>query len=789
MPSDKTRSILIPSFAAVLGLMILLTAIGVTIIHSNYQRLETVVNSHNVKFDLITRMRTAARERTVSLQKMLTLEDPFARDEEWMRFNGYGGEFAAARAALLSRDLTEQEQRLLMQQGEMVALVGPLQVQIAEQILTGQTDSAHKMLVEKAIPAQDKTFTILSTLLEMQQQAAERSVSSAHTYHDGARVAMIGLAVLVMLLTFGIATYVISRTTQTERRLAAEKERAQVTLHAIGDAVITTDAHGRVEQMNAAAASLVGRSSEAVRELKIDQVLPLQAEQGYFSGSHPLLAALEHRRVIVSDGGASWVDHNGEGRALEYTAAPIIDNDGGLIGATLVFRDVTQMRALSEQLAYRASHDELTGLKNRREFEAALEQALAEVRRYSEEQHWLCYVDLDQFKVINDTCGHIAGDELLKQIAAELTRQVRASDTVARLGGDEFALLLRKCKAAEARSLVERLRSGLNKLRFCWDNKCFSNTASIGLVPILETSGSAYDLLGSADTACYIAKEEGRNRVHISESVDDVAVQRRGEMQFVHRIEHALDENRFMLFFQEIRALQSPNSALHGEVLVRMLDEKGNIIPPMAFLPAAERYNMMTKIDRWVLENALRTVEKCGDRELAQRCMLSVNLSAHSLCNDDFLAFVLGLFDESTVRPEQICFEVTETSAIANLSRAVEFITTLKERGCRFALDDFGSGLSSFGYLKNLPVDYLKIDGSFVRDMLDDPMDQALVEAVNHIGHVLGISTIAEYVENAQLMASLQRIGVDYAQGYGVARPVPLHHVISAKPGELASSA
>ncbi len=431
---------------------------------------------------------------------------------------------------------------------------------------------------------------------------------------------------------------------------------------------------------------------------------------------------------------------------------------------------------LAEMLSYQASHDALTGLLNRYEFENRLEYLLQDAREHSRE-HALCYMDLDQFKIINDRCGHVAGDELLRQLAGELCDEVAqpevATDhhTVARLGGDEFGLLLENCSLVRARQIAEGLLRRIEGFRFLWQGKRFAVGASVGLVSIDETSDSASGLLRAADSACYVAKDGGRHRIHVYRLDDAELVRRSGEMRWVNRIRRALEENRFYLDYQPIVGIQrSPGSEGFVEFLLRMEDEAGHRISPDAFMPAAERYQIATRLDEWVLRSAFDWVRS----NPGQVPLCSINLSGQSLGDLDFLRFVLRQFEETQIPPHKVCFEITETAAIANLALATHFLETLRSLGCRFALDDFGTGFSSFAYLKKLPVDFLKIDGLFVRGLADDRFDLAVIRSIVEIGRVLGKRTVAESVENDTVLRRLETIGVDYAQGDGIRPPEPL---------------
>ncbi len=435
--------------------------------------------------------------------------------------------------------------------------------------------------------------------------------------------------------------------------------------------------------------------------------------------------------------------------------------------------DITEARNLAEQLSYQASHDSLTGLINRRAFEQRLHQLLGTARA-DKAEHVLCYLDLDQFKVINDSCGHTAGDELLRQIGNVLLSHVRSQDTLARLGGDEFGVLLERCSVTQAQRVITAMRNAIENFRFAWKGKSFNIGVSIGVVAITEASEKMANVLSMADVACYAAKDAGRNRVHVYSEDDEQLTKRRGEMHWVAVINRALEESRFLLYRQSFVPIGTGDDQRHGyELLVRMQDENGEIAAPGAFLPAAERYNLSTNLDRWVIRTAFDWF-KAHRQQLEHVLVCSINLSGSSLSDKEFLEFVMRQFADSQLPPEKICFEITETAAIATLTHAMRFIGALKGLGCRFALDDFGSGLSSFAYLKNLSVDYLKIDGMFVKDIVDDPVSLAMVKSINDLGHVMGKQTIAEFVENDDILEKLREIGVDFAQGYGIDMPRPI---------------
>ena len=456
----------------------------------------------------------------------------------------------------------------------------------------------------------------------------------------------------------------------------------------------------------------------------------------------------------------------------ELLLVKIVNDDDEHDGHYCFMRDVTTEHALSQQLSHQAMHDSLTGLINRTELETRLERALDSVRS-EDREHALLYLDLDQFKVINDTCGHSAGDQLLRQLGQVLIAQVRSGDTVARLGGDEFGILLENCSEAQAMRIAAGLRSAVQEFTFVWDGKTFSLGASIGLVAITAQSGTLSDIMKDVDSACYAAKEDGRNRIHLHRPDDARISALHGEMQWVSKINSALADERLVLYRQPLISVNERRAAgARFEILIRLRDENGRLVSPGAFLPAAERYGLMPRIDRWVIATTIEWLKVYAHEEQVDLC--HINVSGASLAGEHFLDDVLDLLERSGVSPEILCFEITETAAISNMSHAHAFIDALRERGCQFALDDFGSGLSSFGYLKNLPIDFVKIDGVFVRDILNDPIDLAMVKAIHNVTKVLGKSSIAEFVETEESLAVLREIGVDFAQGYWLGRPEPL---------------
>ena len=561
----------------------------------------------------------------------------------------------------------------------------------------------------------------------------------------------------------------ITERKRAEQAIFAEKERAQVTLQSIGDAVISTDAHGRIEYINPVAESLTAWSLAEARGQPIGAVLKLVNELTREPIENSLTGALGRCGSGAPADQAVLVTRTGSEVAIQESAAPICDRAGQVIGAVVVFHDVTRERRLKRALSWQASHDALTGLINRREFDNRLHEALLSAQR-GEGACALLYIDLDQFKVVNDTCGHQAGDQLLRDVTGLLQTRVRASDTIARLGGDEFGVLVEGCTPELAARIGEAMRQAIRDFRFVWGTSTLSVGASIGIVQIRADTESVATVMSAADIACYAAKDAGRNRIHVYEAGG--VSHRHREMQWVARVTRAAEDNRLELFYQPIVALDARDARSFHQLTVRLRDDAGALVPPSEFIPAAERYNVSSVIDRWIVAQAIELLRQRQRRGQALP-LLAVNLSGTSLNEQSFVDFVLQSVAEPWIAGA-LCFEITETAAVTSLANARYLMRELKGRGCRFTLDDFGTGVSSFVYLKSLPVDFLKIDGQFVCQIAEDPIDRSMVEAIAKVGRALGIATVAECVENEAVLAQLKAIGVDFAQGFHLANPLPI---------------
>lgn len=563
---------------------------------------------------------------------------------------------------------------------------------------------------------------------------------------------------------------------QRDEALAAlyeAKERALVTLRSIADAVIVTDVRGTIEYLNPAAERLTGWSDESARGMPVERIYEVRVAETQEPVVPAIVRCLSEARALTTPGEAWLVCSDGRSLAVEDTAAPLHDRHGNVVGGVLVFRDVTRSRHLAHEIRHQAQHDDLTGLFNRRALEARLERTLQRTHQEGG-HHVLLFMDLDRFKIVNDSCGHLAGDEMLRQISALLRVRLRARDTLARFGGDEFAALLEHCTAEEAYQIADDLRQALQDYRYTHGPHTFTVGVSTGLVPLDQNSGSLEEVLRLGDAACYAAKEAGRNLIHRADHLYSPVPQRQ-DTQGTSRLVKALQENKFRLAWQRIVPTAQNDHPLgaHYEILLRLAGEGGTLILPGAFLSTAERYDLIPQIDRWVIRQTL-TWLTTHPRRARDINMCSINLSGHALGDAKFLDYVSAQLHEFSPVANKICFEITETATLTHLCSAKRFLARLREQGCRFALDDFGTGMRSFHYLKDLPVNYLKIDGAFVRHLATDAMDYAMVRSINEIGHLMSMQTIAECVETTEVRERLRSIGIDYCQGYAIAHPTLL---------------
>jgi len=568
---------------------------------------------------------------------------------------------------------------------------------------------------------------------------------------------------------------------ELERKLAASdilsaKEKAQATLHSIGDGVITTDGTGCIDYMNPVAEALTGWRFHQVMGMSMEAVLHLEDDITGQVIPDPAMRCLREKRIVAPKSDNVLVSKNGDRYSIQGSAGPMLDSAGNCVGVVLVFKDVTDLHRQQKLMVHKATHDSLTGLVNRAEFEQRLKKALQTAKEF-ENTHALLYLDLDQFKLVNDAAGHVAGDELLKQVCALLANQLRGRDTLGRLGGDEFSVLLENCPISKASKVANLLIDVIREYRFIWENKTYQVGVSIGIVPITAESNSTAELMTQADQACYAAKGLGRGQSYVYEVKGAELAQQHGETLQVSDLREAIAKQQFQLLYQPVISLdpEKTGTGTRAEALLRMLDPAGNYILPGSFLPAADRFGLMQDIDRWVIGKVFNDYAHLFMQN--PDLVLSLNLSASSIVDDSFCDYIVQMFEKTVVSPQQICFEVNETVVTNNLSNIARLIDRVGGMGCKFALDNFGSGLSNFNFIKNLDIDFVKIDGNLVRDISVDVIDNAMVESINNMCHLLGIQTVAECADNESIIRTLKKLGVDYAQGFYLAKPVSMDDV------------
>ena len=566
---------------------------------------------------------------------------------------------------------------------------------------------------------------------------------------------------------------------ESNEKLKKQERWSSAILHSIEDGIIATNQNGLIEFMNPVAEKITNYFQDDVKNLSLHEIFQLTDNKTQSITTMPVFSKSNTEPFIFKD--SSLSNKKCDKIHVEGSIAAIIDKNSTIEGQVLAFRDITEKHKLSQTISYQSKHDTLTGLMNREWFSKILDELIEESITEGT-SHAFLYMDLDQFRVVNDVCGHTAGDEMLLTTTSVINKVIRSSDTCARLGGDEFGILLEGAHLQQALFIAKRLQSRLVESKVIRDKQVFNIHTSIGIVMLTENSKDLQSVLAAADDACFIAKDEGGKKITVYNDDENLFVKRRGEMQWISKLTKALEEHQFELFFQPIEPLKDNSIQFKKcELLIRMKDGNNGHIPPNEFLPSAERYKLMPAIDRWVINNAFLNHKLLSDRigKENNNYMFSVNLSPDFLAEDDSLDFIIFKFEEYEIDPKQICFEITETTAIGNMQAATDFIHKLKDIGCLFSLDDFGSGFSSFNYLKNLPVDFLKIDGIFVKDMDEDSVNRAMVKAINSLGQVIGLKTIAEFVRNADIIEELKKIGVDYIQGYEIGKPEPISGLIN----------
>lgn len=784
--------ILALGFIFILGLSLLTGYISLYRMSEVTVDLDTVSRENNQRKSISAAMQENVLQRIFILQRMLTTTDPFVLDDYRMMMVEHGQQFNQHIERINSSAMIPVAERKLLEQINEAILRGePATIEARELIIDGKTDEALRLMQNVGVPAQYQVLSSVEALKKHYESIVTGGFNAG--FNDLGKIMdkQEPLMFLVLFLGLLAGTYVIRSSSHSaalissqqgklrlmindQRDLIKEQEdNLAVILRTIEDSVISIDNQGKILYMNRAAEMMSGWELIDASNRDVCEVFTID---GYYEGRDCFMH-LRNDTLYNDDIGYAQsvlLLSDGMNLTIEKSMTDILDQQGNVKGSVLVLRDVSEHTHMQEELSYQASHDELTGLLNRSEFNKELIMAIQQEKR-SGDSNVLCYLDLDRFKIVNDTCGHTAGDEILRQVAQLFNSLLRKHDVFARVGGDEFAILLKNCSIENSVPVMQKLVDRLEHHRFVWEKEVFSVGVSIGVLG-LEEDMNETDALSAADSACYLAKESSGQSIQIYEKNDTKLITQQGELQWFSRVRYALDNDKFTLFYQPIEKTDvctSPGEAPgHFEVLLRMKDGMGGHITPGEFLPAATRYGLMPSIDRWVVNETLRWFGTHQDR--LQKSVVAINLDGTTLCDEGFLGYVEDCFKQTGVDYTSVIFELTESSVISNMSAAMQFINTLKDKGCSFALDDFGTGMSSFEYLKSLPVDYLKIDGSFVKDMLNDSIDEEVVRSINAIGRSMNKRTIAEFVEDDAIRRRLLHMGIDFVQGYGIARPQPL---------------
>lgn len=780
-------------FLLILALAMLAGYVNLTRMTEITRDIDIVSTEYGQKIAVSDSFRSHVQEHINTLQNFAYMSEPFDFEELANKHNDLGAEEEAMLQMLVGSGVVpEYEKDLISEIEENIKGSYQIERRLISQIKASELESARTIMLTEWMPAQIAVLDSIVNLNKFYSETMSDGASEGIQSYASVLRTQKPLLFAILMLGLVIASYVLLRNAQAEAVITADREDLQrrvkehmvelneqkeqltVTFQSIADAVVTTDIYGSIKYLNPAAEELTGWSMGDAIGRNLAEIIKIKSE---LASSDEILsdeAGMATRGAKLHKRKSHMQRRDGTERFIEESIAEMHDEAGSLTGYVVVVRDVSERLEMEKELSKQATQDELTQLPNRPEFKYQLDDVLSAIER-GDRHHLLCFLDLDRFKTVNDTSGHTAGDEILRQVAQLLASTVRERDTVARLGGDEFAFILRNCELKNGRKVMQSLVSKIEQNRFSFGDEVFALGASIGMVELLPGM-DAETALTQADTACYLAKESGGKSVRIYRADSEEMSLQRGQVKWLSRVQQALDENDFELFYQPIERTEVmqdvPNAAVHYEVLVRMKDQHGGYHMPGDFIPAATRYGLMPNLDRWVIDHALRWGGE--NSRLLDDARIAINIDGSSLYDSGFLDFVEGCFESYGFGYDKVVFELTENSVIANMNAAMTFINTLKEKGCQFALDDFGTGMSSFDYLKSLPVDYLKIDGSFVKDMLTDSIDEEVVRSINAIGHAMQKYTIAEYVESEEIRTRLSEIGVNYVQGYAIARPKPL---------------
>lgn len=765
---EQGRYALVAGYIAIWLLMSLLTAAALGYMSSIQEQLRDIVAIHNTKKDLVKRMHASSRERVFGLQHMLLIDDPFARDAESMNIYQNGAKFDEAREQFLRLPLDSTEQAIIESHALLARRAAPTQSEMISLIMSDELESARQMLLAEVTPIQQQALALLRDLEEYQDTSIKEAFQRTETAYANARWLLILLGGIAVLLLLGIAVKVFKVMRIAAQALHDEKDRLRVTLHSIGDGVIATDSNGIIEYLNPAAEQLTGWSKEHSIGRNIFQTfnvittstgMPVAATIAELIDESPITDLHHHSLLRRKDGSTLAVD---------YTTSAIHHNDGTVSGYVTVFRDESELREMAHHLSHQATHDPLTNLANRREFEYRLEQLLKQ-NETSYGEHVLCYLDLDRFKIVNDTCGHAAGDELLKQVVALFRQRVRSNDLLARIGGDEFGLLLQNCPVERALGITEEIRKSVNQYCFLWNGQAFRIGVSIGMVAIDNRWKNLPEMLAAADAACYAAKDGGRNRVHLYLSATSGQLNG-SEASWPERIRNALEQERLTHYYQKPVPLSPSTPRAHAiDLQLRIMEQGRQRLPLAPLLTHAERHGLTPLIDRYAVEHALMLALLRENTD----AVYTIALSATSLQDKQFVQDIAAMAEIRLVPPAQLCLEIPESFLIANTQAAHQAALALKERGFRIALEGNGQGVSSLEVLRSIPFEYLRIPGDFIHEAMEDAILHIQLEATVRMAHSLGMHVIAMDIQSRQMIEQLDEIGIDYMSGHGIDKPQP----------------
>ncbi|HSD61733.1 MAG TPA: EAL domain-containing protein [Burkholderiales bacterium] len=783
----RARNVMVLGFGVVIAITAVLVALDLMRLESVRARVQELVQAHGARSELVSQLLAANLARAEALHLLMAARDSGRRAQAEAQFRAASRRFSQVTERLRAASPLPGDGEALGDALEAAEAARRVEEEVVQLVMDGEAEAAERLHARSEEAYQDRLAEKLTVLEDRQRLQMLEAADRVDRESRETLTLTMGLRFGALLVGMLVAYLVIRYIYEIGEALHREKERAEVALHSIGDGVITIGPDGAVDYLNPVAEKLTGWMLEAARGRPLQEVYSIVDEDSREPAEYRFDDHGFSRKRGVATAGVRLLSRDGREFPVEDTVSPIRDRDGRTAGSILVFHDVTHLRTMARQLSWQASHDPLTGLANRREFERRLAEML-ETARAQGKQHALLYLDLDKFKLVNDQCGHIAGDDMLRQLAAAMQACIRGSDTLARLGGDEFGVLLEACPLDQAIRIANELCETVRDFRFLWRGAEYGVGASVGLVPLSDGTQGVERAMEAADESCYAAKSRGGNRIQIYRAAESGLTGHHRDVIVVSRIDEAFEHGNFRLYRQAIAPVAGEGS-VHYEVLVRMVDELGMLIPPTEFLPTAERYSLLPILDRWVISKVVDYLAhhtKRANHVQGELPFYAVNISGASINDSTFSEFLRRLLSEQHVPSELVCFEITETVAIANLTKAGELMHELKTLGCRFALDDFGIGVSSFAYLKFLPVDYLKIDGTFIRDLARNPMDYAIVEAIARIGHVMGMRTVAECVEDAATLDRLRQLKVDFAQGTAVGHPELMD--VRVRPREVTAS-